>query len=430
MVELRTVNKLRFVSDNAGVIAIDAPEMMGHAVWFDIIGHGYEVPKDGFGMRGIRLEISPGGTHKVKLRRTILAKRLGRLTGSGLFAESQKLGERLEEPDSPIVGCDSALAAIYHDKLHFAWGDTHFRHYPLGVYHTTSATTNVHSFSKLEPPISLQFNYFLDKQKRPRGVAEMPGSGPTWLTGYTCLKDQHGIERLVAYYRKIRPPLTTYESGLCAWDDATESFQKLKTLWRDDSGKPQSSVVPDGHPLIWKDSAGSSWLMFGNPFPTMKCPATFEAWSDPNTWLKIEPPSLLDSREGQLDSQSGKPDSLEGGQRITPHSGSIAWNSFRRRWVAIFMEKFGEPSAFGELWYAESPEPTGPWSKAIKVLSHDNYTFYNPRIDAEFTTPQSSILLFEGTYTQEFAKFPHPTPRYDYNQILYRLDLDGDWLHD
>jgi hypothetical protein len=36
----------------------------------------------------------------------------------------------------------------------------------------------------------------------------------------------------------------------------------------------------------------------------------------------------------------------------------------------------------------------------------------------------SPILLFEGTYTQRFAKNPAATLRHDYNQILYRLDLD------
>jgi hypothetical protein len=60
----------------------------------------------------------------------------------------------------------------------------------------------------------------------------------------------------------------------------------------------------------------------------------------------------------------------------------------------------------------------------VKVLSHDNYTFYNPRLHPEFTDPDSPVLLFEGTYTATFADRPQPTPRYDYNQILYRLDLD------
>ena len=57
-------------------------------------------------------------------------------------------------------------------------------------------------------------------------------------------------------------------------------------------------------------------------------------------------------------------------------------------------------------------------------IEYENYTFYNPRLHADFTPPDSPILLFEGTYTAEFADRPPRTPRHNYTQILYRLDLD------
>jgi hypothetical protein len=71
------------------------------------------------------------------------------------------------------------------------------------------------------------------------------------------------------------------------------------------------------------------------------------------------------------------------------------------------MQAKGKPSVLGELWYAEADAPTGPWGAAVKVLTHDNYTFYNPRLHPEFTAPDSPILIFEGTYTAEFADRPH-----------------------
>jgi hypothetical protein len=82
-----------------------------------------------------------------------------------------------------------------------------------------------------------------------------------------------------------------------------------------------------------------------------------------------------------------------------------------------------QPSAFGEIWFAEADSPLGPWNSAVKVLSHDNYTFYNPRIQTDLTPEGASFILFEGTYTAEFANHARPTPRYNYNQILYRLDF-------
>ena len=88
------------------------------------------------------------------------------------------------------------------------------------------------------------------------------------------------------------------------------------------------------------------------------------------------------------------------------------------------MQGGGNPSPLGEVWYAEALSPTGPWGPAVKIVSHDNYTFYNPSLHPELTPDNSPVLIFEGTYSAEFARNPPPTPRYNYNQILYRLDLD------
>jgi hypothetical protein len=56
--------------------------------------------------------------------RRILAQRLGRLTGTGLFAESHKLGEHLDWRDGPVVGCDSIVNARFGGKQFWFWGDT------------------------------------------------------------------------------------------------------------------------------------------------------------------------------------------------------------------------------------------------------------------------------------------------------------------
>jgi len=409
LVELRTTHNLSFITDNAGVIAMDAPELMGKQTWFTVIGHGYDAPKDGFGFRGVRLTPEPGKTLRVEVVRSILAKRIGRLTGAGLFAESQKLGEHLDWKDSGIHGCDSVQNAVHRGRLFWAWGDTNMPNYPLGLFDMSSATTAINPLASLEPPLKLKFDYFTDDKGRQRGVAKMPGSGPTWVTAYVSLPDKTGTPRLVGSYVKIKPPMDAYESGLCVWNDETSQFDLLRVLWTKSDAAPKQTPMPEGHPAFWKDAQGKEWVLFGNPLPTLRCPATFEAWQDEKTWEVLKPQETLVDADGV---------------KVTPHSGSIAWNDFRKRWVTIFMEKFGKPSVFGELWYAEADAPTGPWGKAVKVLTHENYTFYNPRLHPEFTPAGLPVLFFEGTYTKEFAKHAHPTPRYDYNQILYRLDLD------
>ncbi len=410
LVELRTTHAVRLISDNAGVIACDLPELMDREVWFDVIGTGYERPKDGFGMRGVKLTPSPGKTLKVEVQRTIIARRLGRLTGAGLFAESQKLGRELDWRESGVVGCDSVQNTTHDGKLFWAWGDTLLPNYPLGIYNTTSATTAQQPLTSFEPPLKLKFDYFADRIGYPRGVAPMPGDGPTWVSGYVSLPDKNGASRLVCSYVKIKPPLEAYECGLCVWNAKTSSFEKLRTVWTKSVEHPTPPPMPDGQPALWTDAQGKSWALFGTALPTLRCPATFEAWQDSTTLEQLKPQQQL---------QSAADDSP-----VKPHSGSIAYNPWRKRWVSVFVQQFGKPSYLGEVWYAEADAPSGPWGKAVKVLTHDNYSFYNPRLHADWTAPDSPILLFEGTYTATFANHPAPTPRYEYNQLLYRLNLD------
>lgn len=410
LVQLRTVNQSRFVTDNAGVIVLDQPELMGREVFFHVEGHGYEVPADRFGYRGIRLTPRLGKTLHVEVNRTIIAQRLGRLTGAGLFANTQRVGQELDWLESDVVGSDSVQTAVYRGRHFWLWGDTSLPHYPLGIFHSSAATTVLHPLDSFEPPLRVMYEYFRNENGRPRSVAKLPGDGPTWLSAMVSLSDKNGIPRLVASYAKIKPPLDAYEKGLCVWDDESQNFERLKIVWTKSDDTPKSTPQPDGHSVTWQDDDRNEWVLFGNPLPTLKCPATFEAWQDPNQWQTLKPQKTLTSADD--------------GSEIRPHSGSIAWNPWRKRWVTIFMQWFGKPSAFGELWYAEADHPTGPWGPCIKVLSHQNYTFYNPMIHPEFTPADSPVLLFEGTYTQQFAGNPHPTPRYDYNQIMYRLDLN------
>ncbi|HZJ16912.1 MAG TPA: hypothetical protein VFD27_17795, partial [Chthoniobacteraceae bacterium] len=171
LVELRTTHNVQFFTDNAGVIAFDLPELLGRETWFWISGNGYEVPADGFGQRGVRLTPESGKTLKVEVTRSIIAKRLGRLTGAGIFGESQKLGHYLDWRESGVLGSDSVQNAVHRGKLFWAWGDTVVARYPLGVFDMSSATTEVQPLAKFEPPIQLKLDYFTDENGQPRGVA-------------------------------------------------------------------------------------------------------------------------------------------------------------------------------------------------------------------------------------------------------------------
>lgn len=408
LVELRSTHDTRHVSDNLGLIAIAEPDLLDREVWFHVRGHGYGVPKDGFGYEGVRATLKAGGTCRIELERRIIAKRLGRLTGAGLFAEGAVLGIPPRLPESGVFGCDSVLTTPHAGKLFWLWGDTTLPGYPLGIFHSSAATTPLQPLARWEPPLAMDFTHFRDDKGKLRGIAKLPGEGPTWLTGVVSLPGDH----LVATYSKIKAPLEEYEVGLCVWNPATCTFLPERVVWKKTDGpKP---LLLQGHPVRWQDPVGKRWLLFGDPFPTVRCADAFAAWKNPATWEKIPaPPPLRSAADGS---------------EVKVHRGSIAWNDFLKRWITVFTQTFGKPSAFGEIWYAAADSPFGPWDPAVKILSHDNYTFYNPLIHQELTPAAAPFIVFEGTYTAEFADHAQPTPRYNYNQVLYRLELNDPGL--
>ncbi len=407
-VELRTVHGVRFVSDNAGLIALDLPELMGKETWFAVHGQGYGVKPDGFGYRGVRLTPEPGGKQRVAVERALPARRLGRLTGAGLFAESQKLGERLDWKESGALGSDSVVTAELGGRLLWFWGDTHLAHYPLGIFNVPGAVTE--KFAPPErPPLLPPYAYFRTKDgKRPRGVAEVPGDGPTWIWGAVTLPDAQGRPHLVASAVKVKGEMRAYRWDLVEWDPLVEAFRPIDTAWDEATANGAPPVVPDGHAVPWTDQAGRRWILFCNPFPRLRTPATYEGWKDPEKWRPLRPASTA---------------ATPSGEHIPVHGGHLAWHPWSRKWLAIFTQKGGKPSFLGEVWLAQADDPEGPWVGARKVLSHDDYTFYNPVLHPEFFRADSPIVHFEGTYTTTFSGNKQPTPRWEYNQVLYQVDL-------
>jgi len=411
LVELKTVDQARYISDNAGVIAFNEPDLMGKEVWFDIKSHGYSVQKDGFGYQGVRLKPVAGEKAVVKVKRDMIAKRIGRLTGGGLFAESQKTGADLDWQDAGVVGCDTVQTTPYKDHIFWAWGDTSLSNYPLGIFNTSAAKTPLpgENFTyPAQPPLKLKYELFRNQEGRPRGVIPLPSEGPIWIGGTLSLKDVQGQEHLCTVYSKIKGFLQANEKGLAVWNDEKQEFEVVKKLWEKSSGVPMP-VFPEGNQAFWTDDQGKEWVLFGSPLPSIKCLATYEAWLDSEHWEAVSTPRVLQSAKDNA--------------QVRLHSGSMQWSDYRKRWVAIFVEN-GGTSALGEVWYTEAPTPSGPWLKAVKIITHDRYTYYNPRLHPELLPTDCTYLLLEGSYSKEFSGREVATSRYDYNQILYRVDLD------
>ena len=150
-------------------------------------------------------------------------------------------------------------------------------------------------------------------------------------------------------------------------------------------------------------------------------------------WKRGTPPLTSDVQERLIRGEKLDPADApillrdsETGRPVRPHTSTLEFNASKVVWSLIVLET-GGTSRLGEVWYAEAPAAVGPFVYARKVVTHDRYSFYNPRLHPYFTG--GSTLYFEGTYTATFSGNPDPTPRYDYNQIMYRLDTSDPRLN-
>ena len=443
LASLRTTNGMEYWSDNNGWIAFHEPGMMNQEVFFSFESPGYTVNADGFGFRGIKLRTVPGKTVDIPVRRTNLAERMYRITGQGLFRDSELLQQPypLEIPqlNAGVVGSDSVQMVPYGDKLFWLWGDTNLVNYPLGNFHVTAAQSDPLPRLQIQNGIALQ--YFIDSQTQ-RVKKMMPASAPgaIWLWGLMHLEDDSRAGRLVAHYSRHIKPGEMVEHGIAAWNEENEIFEKQVAFSQSNTWQH-----PRGNAVRHKGSDGD-FIYFVEPFATTRVPARWEdilkpdsyqsfAWDDTAqryVWQSKLPPATQSEEttliaKGRIAIRDAHFQILEreSNQPVQMHRGSIEWNAFRKRWIMIACETNPKdsPSFLGEIWYAEAEKITGPWKSAIKIASHPKYSFYNPRHHVPFDQENGRIIYFEGTYTQMFSSNRSPTPRYEYNQILYRLDL-------
>jgi hypothetical protein len=460
LVELKTVHGLRLVTDSNGLVAFHEPGLMDQNIFFYVASHGYEFPKDGFGYRGRALAVKPGGTAQLKIKRLNIAERLYRVTGAGTYRDTVLLGRKAPtaEPliNAQVTGSDSVVNAVYRGKIHWFWGDTNRPKYPLGNFHVPGAVSKLPADGGLDPERGVDLEYFENDEGFARPTAQMAGDGPTWIGGLTVVKDAEGNERMFASYVKIRDHLKVYRRGLARWDDEQNRFVHVADIPLD------APAYPYGHPHTHRDARGE-FLYYGDPFPVVRVPAKAESVTDlsqyetftclkpasrlKNTkvtadqldrdaqkrlrWAwKKDAPRLMPTEESRLlsagliqpdetrfqlrDDQSGKP--------VIMHAGSVAWNDYRKRWVLV-AHQWGGTSFLGEVWYAEANALEGPWNNLRKIITHEKYSFYNVKQHSMLAKENGRVIFIEGTYTREFSGNPDTTPLYDYNQVMYKLDL-------
>lgn len=279
-----------------------------------------------------------------------------------------------------------------------------------------------------------------------------PTGLPTWMGNLVVVPDASGAERMFGIYGKPNHDMSFSSRGWGIFDDESSTFKNLEHYARA-TYLPADELTPSGDPALVTHDDGD-YLYYG----TMRVPAKAESLLNIDAFETYSPyeartrrlqydadGSLAYSWKRQAYPATEKDLKAQGvdlrdyldelnfqdraGRGVASAPGNLEknWNDYRKRFIGTIQQKFGTSFA-GESWYAEADTPMGPWNFAEKVVSHDNYTFYNLQQYPFYDQENGRLVYFEGTYTAFFTNAT-PTPRHDYNEVMYRLRLDDERLN-
>jgi hypothetical protein len=435
-------------SDSQGMVAICDPDIVGRSIVFAVTSDGYALPSGST----VTLTATAASTATITLARRYAGERLYRITGQGIYRDSVLLGLTTPTAASNInglvMGQDTPSTFVYGGKLYWLWQDTDRAAYPLGNFDTSGATSLLPGAGGLSPDLGANATYFVDANGFSRGMVDTStdplrasaSSAGIWLGQIVNVVDAAGAAQVFGtYYANTSHPW----SALAKLDPSRETFAFVADY-------PTSAPIPGGRSMVVRDPTGTSYAYWTNP---LRFPATsagvqdiagYEVYSayGPNgsttlaknadgtlsyAWTAgataVTQEALKSLNIAPSQGLDGHLTDLDGGSNVAVAHRSSTWNDYRKRFSSIVQQQFGT-SLLGETWYAEGDTPLGPWVYARKVVTHDDgYTFYNPDIVPYFSEAGGRILFFDATYTASYTSLA-PTPRYNYNEIMYRLDLD------
>lgn len=379
LVELRFPNEVKYWTDSAGVAAIDELSFIERDVFIAIRSHGYEYSDATPLGRGVNARIETGEVLELRVHRTMIAERLYRLTGEGIYRDSEMAGlpVAMEEPmtSALVLGQDTVSAAVYKGVIFWIWGDTIGPSY--WNFSVTAATSDLND----DPDAAVNYNYFTDPRGHVKRMLPLPSEGLVWIEGLIPMIDPNGVERLIATYTRQDGLKFPDECGLALLDDRRREFRPWVQLPCRDQHVSSHPFQHDGY-----------WYLY----PWLRVPDDWNATQDPSQW---------EVRDVQLPSNGARPS-------------CVVWNDYRKRWIMLMEDA-------GDVFYSEAKQPEGPYSEPVKIIHHDRYNFYNVVTHHFFNKEGGRIIYLEGTYTDSFSGATEKTPRYNYNQVMYHLRLDN-----
>jgi hypothetical protein len=407
------VGDQEYYTDSNGLVAFNSPGLLNQNVTFAAASYGYQGSN-------ATLQTTPGTTGELTLSRLQRAERLYRVTGKGIYQDTVQLGltAPLAHPllNANVKGQDSVQSIVYNGQIHWFWGDTLYD-VGFGNFRTAGATSQLPGAGGLSPAVGVNLNYYVDAGGSAKQMMPLTQPGPVWIDGLFTVADNSGREWMMTHYSRRDPNNALggqVEHGLARFNDSQAIFQRFQTYALD------APIAAAGHSFE-REIDGEEYIYFAESYPNIRVKKNWNDVTNPAAWEAFTP-----LQENSRYNATAPPLDYDNGEIVRIHRSSVYWNEYRNSWVMIGNEFFGD-SFLGEVYFSEAPTPEGPWKKAIKIATHhsssENYTYYNPKQHPYFAEQNGQIIYFEGTYAETFSGNPNPTPLYDYNQMMYRLDL-------
>jgi hypothetical protein len=454
LVKLTPQNGTTVITDSNGIVAFNQSGLMNTNVAFNVSSYGYN---------GLNTSLltTTGSSGQISINRTNIAERIYRLTGQGIYQDSVAVGASvpIAQPllNANVAGQDSVQAVVYNSQIYWFFGDTLYAS-GGGNFRTSGARSLLPGQGGLDPSAGVDLNYFANATGSAKEMMPVSQSGAMWIDGVFTARDPDGIERLMAHNARFQDLSTQLESGLALFNDSTQTFQRFQSY------SLTAPITPQGHSFNVTVN-GQDYIYFDQTYPDIRVKNDWNDVTHITNWEAYSPlkaNTRWDANNPQFDrdsqgniifgwKQNTDPLSYEmlqdisqhnyiprnqlpfrlqnvnTGQPIDLHRSSVYWNDYRKSWVMIGVESF-VASFLGEVYFSEAPTPEGPWVNAIKVATHndgsaDDYSYYNPTQHPFFDQDGGRTIYFDGTYSNTFSGNSNATPLYDYNEMMYRLDL-------
>jgi len=260
----------------------------------------------------------------------------------------------------------------------------------------------------------------------------------TWVAALSVIHRGTPHEALYANYVKNpgdgNGPITV--QGMARWNESSSKFDQV-SIW------PLNSTISlNGAHTVEKISPKDQltlggYILYSNG---VRVPATEEALSQYSAFERVPPaapaPQGVSASKGPGDSPA-RPAS-----QYDQLGANVNWNAWTGRYITVGVTSAGAP---GDVFVAFSNELNGPWRNGTSVASHQNSnsSCYNPLHLTHFDLEGGRIIHIACTFTAMWSSGPNApnvwttclvglaggkgcapvVPRYEYNNIVYRVDL-------